>query len=128
MRDQGCGPLTQLYGLLHDAAEAYVVDLPRPVKVALPAYQAVEARVEGAILAHFGIEPNDADRELVKHADNVLLATERRDLMPATAGEWAGLPEPLAGRIIPWPRSMNVDGFMRRARELSAAVRAFDGA
>lgn len=39
-----------LWGLLHDASEAYLVDVPRPVKVHLPQYKEIEARVQSKII------------------------------------------------------------------------------
>jgi 5'-deoxynucleotidase YfbR-like HD superfamily hydrolase len=43
----------KLEGLLHDASEAYLADLPRPVKVGLPEYNAIEAAVEEVIAQKF---------------------------------------------------------------------------
>jgi hypothetical protein len=74
---------TILFGLLHDAAEAYLIDLPRPLKhdSALgEAYREAEERCLRAVMTHFGLwrpEPR-----CVRVADLVMLATERRDLMP----------------------------------------------
>ena len=39
----------KLFGLLHDASEAYLADLPRPVKAGLPEYRAIETNVERVI-------------------------------------------------------------------------------
>lgn len=75
-----------LEALLHDASEAYIKDIPRPLKQLLPDYRRVEARVQGAIRARFGL-PAEQSQE-VSDADRVLLATERRDLMPADATDW----------------------------------------
>lgn len=90
-----------LAGLLHDAAEAFIGDVAKPLKKLLPDYAVIEARVERAVLGRFGLSetlPNS-----VKHADLVLLATEKRDLMPATGDSWSGMAnvEALPERIVP---------------------------
>lgn len=41
-------------GLLHDASEAYIVDLPAPVKDRLPEYRKLEDKVMKAISSKFG--------------------------------------------------------------------------
>lgn len=45
----------QLQALMHDAAEAYLADIPRPVKPLLTGYYAAEARVEQVIQERFGL-------------------------------------------------------------------------
>lgn len=89
-----------LVGLLHDAAEAYLVDLPRPLKRSIPDYKVAETRVWAAIAERFGL-PLEIPAE-VHHADNVLLATEKRDLMAPPPREWALLPPPQIQAIERW--------------------------
>jgi uncharacterized protein len=70
----------QLEGLLHDAAEAYVVDLPSPLKALLPEYHEIESRIDWLIKLKFKLRVVQPAQ--VKHADLVALATEKRDLLP----------------------------------------------
>jgi hypothetical protein len=75
-----------LAALLHDAAEAYLVDLPRPVKRSMPEYHRAEARVERAIAERFDIPyPMPA---LVKEVDERMLATEAGALMALPPMSW----------------------------------------
>lgn len=91
-----------LWGLLHDASEAYLMDLPRPIKRSpgMEAYTAAEARVMAAVCARFGLPLQMP--AAVKRADEVLLATEARDLMPAASvARWSLLEQPLSSPIRP---------------------------
>lgn len=75
-----------LYGLLHDGSEAYLMDVPRPLKhdSQFAAYRAAEARLQRVIYAAFGLDPDDEPAEL-KLVDRRMLRTEQRDLMPPAA-------------------------------------------
>uniref|UniRef100_A0A6M3IJF1 HD domain-containing protein n=1 Tax=viral metagenome TaxID=1070528 RepID=A0A6M3IJF1_9ZZZZ len=91
-------PELRLAGLLHDAAEAYINDLSRPVKYTHK-LQETEARIGAVIAKKFGVDFSDPR---IKEADNILIATEARDLMPNMDG-WAELPTPLPTKITPSP-------------------------
>lgn len=69
-------PPNALWGLLHDASEAYIADIARPVKrqPALKAYRDAERVLQAAITARFGLDL--AEPASVKRADNELLWTE----------------------------------------------------
>jgi hypothetical protein len=79
----------KLEALLHDAAEAYLKDIPTPLKALLPEYRTIEARVDAVIRRKFGL-PEVCSPEVAR-IDRVLLATEKRDLMPPDDAEWPGL-------------------------------------
>lgn len=113
-------PGRALEGLLHDASEAYCKDIPMPLKLMLPDYRAIERRVDTAIRARFGL-PHECSAA-VQLADVTLLATERRDLMPIDAAEWAILHgvEPLPEVIKPQPPSEAQMGFWSRWLALGA--------
>lgn len=85
----GHGPRVQSYGLLHDAGEAYMADLPRPVKAAFPSFERAEERVREAVLAAVELPPpRDAEWEAVTAADDRLLHYEAGELL--ADGSWAG--------------------------------------
>lgn len=66
-------------GLFHDATEAYLVDLPRPVKLSMPQYKEAENRLAGVIGESLGLGKNLMDLPpAVKLADNLALAIEAR--------------------------------------------------
>lgn len=83
LEDRGAPVEAQLAGLLHDAHEAYIGDVPTPVKTALGSiWRDLEHEVEIVVRQALGIAQASVDWEdLVKHADLMALATERRDLM-----------------------------------------------
>jgi 5'-deoxynucleotidase YfbR-like HD superfamily hydrolase len=77
--------LTQLAGLLHDASEAYLVDLPTPIKRQMPKYCEAEDVCQETIMLKFLPEYyNDGNHVAlhlkIKNVDLIMLATEARDL------------------------------------------------
>jgi hypothetical protein len=101
----------RLAGLLHDAAEAYLGDIARPLKRALWAAWAkpatdtygswldmepindVERRIQDAIAVAAGIDGDDLRHPDVKAADNMAMAVEVEWFLGVSAAE-LGLPEP----------------------------------
>jgi len=80
----------QLYGLLHDAAEAYICDLPRPLKNCIDGYKLYELDIQSVIYDAFNIDyPSSSERLTIKHVDDALLKYEGRHIMPNKTG-WAG--------------------------------------
>ena len=76
------------WALLHDAAEAYLGDVIRPLKKALPQYVEIEQAVEAAVAQAFGL-PLDMPPE-IKAADTAILNDERRQLFPTEVVEASG--------------------------------------
>lgn len=108
-----------LAGLLHDAPEAFIGDVVTPLKNLLPGYRVIEHAVEHAVLARFGVEmPLPIE---IKHADLVLLATERRDLLPFEPTAWSILDgiAPLDSVIVPVDPERAKRMFLDRYRELT---------
>ena len=113
-----CPPEHAMWGLLHDAAEAYIGDLPRPLKHSGDGnlfgkhYQEVEERLLGVIAERFGLVLPIP--QVVQEADRWMLAAEARDLMddPDWAVKFAGTHPSLAKvpTIRPWkPRRARVE-------------------
>ena len=106
---------------MHDASEAYLGDMPHPLKHRSPlgaAFKAAEDRLEEAIRARFGIR---ADVPEIKRVDRAVLATERR-AFSAEDWHWPELEgvEPLDLELTAWSPDEAAEVFARRYAELDA--------
>jgi 5'-deoxynucleotidase YfbR-like HD superfamily hydrolase len=112
-----------LQGLMHDASEAYLGDVSYPLKGLLPEYRTLEKALEATIARVFGL-PYPFD-PAVKRADMVMLATERRDLMPEQDEPWPILSGVIlsAETIVPVSPDAARALFMQRIYELWGLAR-----
>lgn len=113
-----CDPQDALWGLLHDATEAYLCDLASPVKRTplLGGYRVLEAHVQMAVAQSFGLPLRIPAS--VKAADAVLLRTEQRDLMRMPAG-WTQSSASVPHRIVPQAPQEAKARFLARFDELT---------
>lgn len=84
-----CDPADALWGLLHDASEAYLCDLSRPVKKHSELgriYEGLEAQLMLTISCAFDLSPMQP--ESVEDADKRMLYVEARDLMGPLGPAW----------------------------------------
>ena len=79
-------PEVALWGLLHDAAEAYLGDMPSPLKGHVKEFKTIEMRLLRLIALKFGLPETEPVE--VKTADRSLLLTERLALMVAPPEPW----------------------------------------
>lgn len=105
LKDWGYDTNAQLFGLLHDAHEFCLRDVISPFRELLPVYRNLCAQVQELI--EIQLIPGECDnftRNAIKHADLVMLATEKRDLMPFDPDPWPTLQdiEPLPTRVQPY--------------------------
>ena len=94
-----------MHGLLHDATEAYLGDVVRPIKhhPAMLAYREAEAFLEAVIAEHFGIVWTPEARAAVKEIDDRILADERAALLPESSHQHWSVREPLGCAIYSSP-------------------------
>lgn len=79
-------PHDALWGLLHDATEAYLTDLVQPLKVDMPQYRAIEDRLMECVAERFGLQLPVP--ESVKRADRQMLFNERDVLLNPAKRQW----------------------------------------
>jgi 5'-nucleotidase len=116
--------LLQMYGLLHDASEAYIGDMVRPLKVQMPLFLEIEERLMKVIYKAFKL-PKLSEREerLLKRADNELLLAERRDILVYTTHRWHIPEKPAAVDIDPWNWVRAESEFMQRYKFLKKELK-----
>ena len=68
--------------LLHDGAEAYLLDIPSPIKAQFPEYKRYENNLQDMIYTKFlGSPLNDEEKKLVKEIDKGILYYDLKDLL-----------------------------------------------
>ncbi len=105
------------HALLHDSAEAYLLDLPHPVKYMpeMIKYKTLEKQAQRRIYERFGLDPDEPKE--VKELDSLLVNNEKRDLRPH-------LPLPKNTEfypdltIIPWGSEKTEREFLKMFNEL----------
>lgn len=107
--------------LLHDATEAYLSDVPKPVKLQMPEFNKHEDRLMEVIMRRFGCRyPLE---EPVHHIDRLMLHWEARDLFfpercTSLFGEAAKEYIRYFDRIEPWGPDQAKWEFLKRAEQL----------
>jgi len=93
-------PEHKLWALLHDASEAYLVDVPRPIKPALHGYKDAENKITRAIAVRFNLHLGVP--EAVKALDRAILLDEREQNMTPTSEAWSIAEDPLGVALQFW--------------------------
>ena len=109
--------------LLHDASEAYLGDMNRPLKHFTKAgreYQKVEKRVQKVIYAKFGIF--GPDPQVIHDIDNQMLYAEKKAIMPPTewTNKWGRNQKAASIEIIELSFRKNKRLFLKRFHELTS--------
>jgi len=112
----------KLDALLHDAGEAYYGDITRPQKAIWHQatqgnYTAWLKRIDSviAMALHLSMPMSDC----VKYADDIMLATEARDLMGPPPEPWVAMPPPRLLPIVPWTPTIAFQQFVLLYEELN---------
>lgn len=104
--------------LLHDASEAYLLDIPRPLKIQpeMAFYREQHAKTMKAIQDKYGIP--EGKPTIIKQADNELLATEKEQVMAPPPRDWVSLPPSLNITLSCWDPGRAYTVFMEQAEAL----------
>lgn len=77
---------------LHDAAEAYVGDMVKPLKMTMPQYSDAEQRIESAIEVAFAVDFHQ-HKDTIKRFDRAMLKAEKIAMWPDDKEKWQGFGE-----------------------------------
>lgn len=110
--------------LLHDAAEAYVGDMVKPLKVVIPQFKEIEDRIELAIESQFDIRFSRW-KTVIKGYDRAMLKAEKTQMWPKDEKHWVGFSEIDVAdvRLRYWKHSKACRKFIDMALPLIGQVR-----
>jgi len=108
------------FALLHDASEAYLCDIARPLKrqPAFLPYLEAERRLQETILRAFGLNPDEEPKGTIGFVDALMLSTEKAELLGQEPASWGVLPDPLPRQNLGWDPVFAEGQFLFRFREL----------
>ncbi len=91
-------PTDALWGLLHDASEAYLADVIRPIKPFLTGYREIEARLMRCICDAFQLQHEQPSS--ISALDGRILVNEREQLMACPPVPWEDTGTRIDGLIL----------------------------
>lgn len=120
--NHGGDALTCLQVLMHDAPEAYLVDIPRPVKQFMPQYRVWDHAINDVIREWMGWK-NLPIPSIVDELDTRIIVDERNALMDtAQSNEWGHRMPPVGVEIVPWTPEEAEKAFLLQYAAYSKAV------
>ena len=78
----------QFMTLLHDASEAYLTDIPKPLKEFMPEYCVFEYNLMSVIFKKYIGEYTEEESRIVKNIDYLVLKNEAREFMKSGGTIW----------------------------------------
>ena len=114
-------PLDCLQILLHDCGEAYLVDVPRPVKQFMPEFRRWDYAITMCVRSWAGL----ADVPIPPWQDDIdsrIIHDERAQVMSASGLDWKQRGEPLGVVIAPWSDRMAEQQFLMRYADYAYKV------
>ena len=118
---RGGTPLDCLQILMHDAPEAYLVDIPRPVKQFMPDYRKWDKNINTTIRVWLGIDHMPIP-QWQDELDSRIITDERAQVMSDSGLDWGHTPEALGIRIEPWHPAVAEQEFLLRYATYTKAV------
>lgn len=109
-----------LAALIHDGCEAFMADIPSPLKKLLPDYVELEKRAEADMCKRFGVK--FPFHPSIKEADNLIFEIERRDMQPKIYVQGHHKEHkfvPGMNRIIAWDARTSYLNYLKRFEELT---------
>lgn len=105
-------PLDCLQILIHDAAEAYLVDLPRPIKQHIPEFRQYDYQIQMCIRSWLGLGdvpvPSWQDE-----VDSRIIHDEHAQVM-SESSDWQHQGKPLGVTVVPWNAMRAEQNFLLR--------------
>lgn len=101
LSDNGGSALDCLQILMHDAPEAYLVDIPRPVKQFMPQYRVWDHAINHVVREWMGW--SDLPMLAIQdELDSRIIVDERAALMSNSGLDWGHTMKPVGVNIAPW--------------------------
>ena len=98
--------------LMHDASEAYLTDIARPIKAHIPDYKKLEVKIEEAIANKYDLTyPYPPE---VRELDTRILMDERSQAMKPSNNVWGVVADPLGVKLNFWKPDEAYDEYRKR--------------